>query len=167
MAITPYRSGDSFERLFDALMGAGGYTSGGGMMRAPATDVVENEHEIRVITELPGMSADHLDIYLENNVLTIRGEKREERQEGGEGETFHLTERRYGQFSRSFILPRDVDSEAIEARFDNGVLTVRVPKSERARRRRIEIGGRSDSKQEVGVQGGEQRSQEDRSATTK
>jgi HSP20 family protein len=155
MAITPYRSPDPLDRLWDSLLGAsGGYASGGGMMRAPATDVVENEREIRVITELPGMNADDLDIDLENNVLTIRGEKQEERTEEGEEGTYHLSERRYGQFSRSFILPRDVDSDQIEASFENGVLTVRIPKSEKTRRRRIQVGGGSRGGEEVSVQAG-------------
>jgi HSP20 family protein len=154
MAITPYRTSDPFERLWDSLLGssAGGYPSGGGLIRAPATDVVENEREIRVIAELPGINAEDVDIDLENNVLTIRGEKREERNETDEQGTFHLAERRYGQFSRSFILPRDVDSDAIEANFENGVLTVRIPKSEKARRRRIEIGGGGGGGHEVSVQ---------------
>lgn len=159
MAITPYRPSDPIDRLWDSLLGgtSGGYSSGG-LMRAPATDVVENENEIRVLAELPGMGPDDIEIDLENNVLTIRGEKQEERTETDEEGTYHLAERRYGQFSRSFILPRDVESESIEASFDNGVLNVRVPKSEKARRRRIEIGGGRGRAQEVAVQeGGEQR----------
>jgi HSP20 family protein len=157
MAITPYRSSDPFDRLWDSLLGAGGgghTASGGGLMRAPLTDVVENEREIRVVAEVPGMKAEDLDLDLENNVLTIRGEKREERNEADEQGTYHLAERRYGQFSRSFVLPRDVDADAIEASFEDGVLTVRIPKSERARRRRIEIGGGGGNRQAVSVQGG-------------
>ena len=143
MAISPYRSGgDPFDRLFDTLMGAGGGGSrGGSLMRAPETDVIETEKEIRVVTEMPGLRQDDIEVDVENNVLTIRGEKREERTEGEEGGKYHLAERRYGTFARSFVLPRDVDSEQIQASFDNGVLTVRIPKSERAQRRRIQVGG--------------------------
>ncbi len=72
-------------------------------------------------------------------MLTISGEKQEERREGDENSTWHLSERRYGRFSRSFVLPRDVEQDRIQARFENGVLQVTIPKSERARRRRIEI----------------------------
>jgi HSP20 family protein len=76
---------------------------------------------------------------MENNVLTISGEKREEREQEGEKNTWHLSERRYGKFSRSFVLPRDLDSEKIQARFEDGVLQVSIPKSEKARRRKVEI----------------------------
>lgn len=102
---------------------------------------------------MPGLKRNNIDIDLENNVLTIRGEKREERVEGEQGERYHLAEHRYGTFTRSFVLPRDVDSENIQADFNDGVLTVTIPKSEKARRRRIEIGG-SEGGGEIG--GGEQ-----------
>lgn len=151
MALTPYRqSNDSIDRLWDAMVGG---TSSGGLMRAPATDVVETENEIQVYTEMPGLNPDNIDIDVENNVLTIRGEKQEERTEGEEG-TYHIAERRYGTLARSFVLPRDVDAESIRADFQNGVLTVTIPKSEKARRRRIEISGGGSGAQEVGKTGG-------------
>lgn len=143
MAITPTfnRFGTDFDRLFDSLAGvAGGTRSAAGLMRAPETDVVETEREIRVVTEMPGLKRESIEIDVENNVLTIRGEKREERSEGEPGK-YHLAERRYGVFTRSFVLPRDVDADRIAASFEDGVLSVSIPKSERARRRRIEVGG--------------------------
>nr|ANY58115.1 Amidohydrolase [uncultured bacterium] len=141
MAVTaPYRtSGDPLDRFFDTVLGAGG-ARGGSLMRAPETDVVETEREIRVATEMPGLRQEDIEVDVENNVLTIRGEKREERSEGEQGK-YHLAERRYGTFARSFVLPRDVDAERIEAAFENGVLTVRIPKSEKTQRRRIQVGG--------------------------
>ena len=153
MAISQYRpSSDPFDRLFDNLLGStGGYNRGGNLMRAPATDVIESEAGIRVVAELPGLTAEDIELDLENNVLTIRGEKNEERTEGDEQGTYHLAERRYGTFSRSFVLPRDVDPDGIEAQFENGVLTIRIPKSEKARRRRIEIGGGGGQNREVSV----------------
>jgi HSP20 family protein len=141
MAITPYRaSTDLFRPIFDEFLGSGwgGRMAGMGRLGAPRADVVETEDEIRVVVELPGMTAEDIDLDLENNVLTISGEKQEERDEGDEN-TWHLSERRYGKFSRSFVLPRDVKQDRIEASFENGVLQVTVPKSEKARRRRIEI----------------------------
>jgi HSP20 family protein len=82
-------------------------------------------------------------------VLTISGEKTEKREQGA-GETYHLSERRWGRFSRSFVLPREVDQERIEASFENGVLTVTIPKSEKARRRKIAIHGTNEAPQDGG-----------------
>lgn len=140
MAITRYQpSTELFRPFFEDFMAPLGRY--GSSMRPPDTDVVERENEIRVTCELPGMNADDIDISLENNVLTISGEKSEEREEGGEKDTYHLTERRWGRFSRSFVLPREVEQEQIRAEFRDGVLSVTIPKSEKARRRRIEITG--------------------------
>ena len=141
MAIAPYRaSTDIFRPFFEEFFGSAQDNARfGALMRAPAADVIETQNDIRVTVEMPGISPQDLSVDIENNVLSIRGEKQEERTEGDEDSTWHLTERRYGQFSRSFVLPRDVDPEGIRADFENGVLTVNIPKSERARRRRIEI----------------------------
>jgi HSP20 family protein len=132
--------------LFDQVFGGAGARSGGNLMRAPETDVIETEREIRVHVEMPGLKRDNIEVDVENNVLTIRGEKREERTEGQEGR-YHLAERRYGTFARSFVLPRDVDAENIQATFEDGVLTVRIPKSEKARRRKIDVGGTTNAQQ--------------------
>jgi HSP20 family protein len=138
---TSTRYAEPFDQLFDTFFGrAGRPANGNSLMRAPETDVIETEREIRVVAEMPGLRREHIEIDVENNVLTIRGEKREQRTEGEQGR-WHLAERRYGTFSRSFVLPRDVDADGIQAAFQDGVLTVSVPKSEKARRRRIEIGG--------------------------
>jgi HSP20 family protein len=145
MAITRYPpSGQElFNPFLEGLMGG---RRSGSLMRAPEADVVETENEIRVTLDMPGMKADDIDIDLEHNVLTIRGEKMEQRSESDEQHTWHLSERRYGQLSRSFILPRDVEQEQIEARFEDGVLAVTIPKGEKTKRRRIEIGGNSKTK---------------------
>ncbi len=152
MAIYPTRYSDPFDQIFQSVFGPnGGRTNGSSnLMRAPETDVVESEKEIRVISEMPGLTRDNIEIDVENNVLTIRGEKREQRTEGEQGR-WHLAERRYGTFSRSFVLPRDVDAENIQASFQDGVLTVSVPKSEKARRRRIEIGAMGGEQQLAGA----------------
>ena len=141
MAIAPYRtSTDIFRPLLEDFLGpVADNNRFGALMRAPAADVIETENDIRVIVEMPGIKPQDLNVDIENNVLSIRGEKHEERTEGDEGSTWHLTERRYGQFSRSFVLPRDVDADGIRAGFEHGVLTVTIPKSERAKRRRIEV----------------------------
>jgi HSP20 family protein len=140
MAITRYQpSTDLFRPFLDDMMAPFGRM--GSSMRVPDTDVIESENEIRVVCELPGMRTEEVELSLENNVLTISGEKQEERQSGREGDNYHLSERRWGRFSRSFVLPREVNQEQIKAQFENGVLTVTIPKNEKARRRRIEIGG--------------------------
>lgn len=106
----------------------------------PAVNVEETGDEIILSAEMPGMRRGDIDIELENNILTIRGEKSEERTEGGEERRYHLWERRYGTFQRSFTLPRTVDSEQISADFENGILKVRMPKAPESKGRRIEIG---------------------------
>ncbi len=148
--LTPYRTNnrlgmagpDLFGSMLEGLVAPREGTGRmDGLLRVPDADVMETEGEIRVVAELPGLKAEDIDLSLENNVLTIRGEKREERSESDERNTWHLSERRYGRFSRSFVLPREVEQDRIEARFEDGVLTVTIPKSETARRRRIEITG--------------------------
>lgn len=139
MSLTPYRPTTDIFNPFEAVFGP--LASGrGDVLRMPTADVVERESEIQVIMEIPGMRPEDLHIDLETNVLTVSGEKQEEfEEEGKEPGTYHLSERRYGRFSRSFVLPRDVEQEQIRARVENGLLKIAIPKSERARRRRIEI----------------------------
>lgn len=139
MAITPYRPAMD---LFEGFLGSGwgGRLAGMDLMRAPEADVTETADEIRVAVELPGMRSEDVEVSLEDNLLTISGEKKEEREEEDREHRWHLSERRYGRFSRSFVLPRDVEQDGIRASFENGVLSLTIPKSERARPRRIEIG---------------------------
>ncbi len=105
----------------------------------PAVNVEETKDELILSAELPGMTHDNIAIDLENNVLTISGEKTEERTEGDEERRYHLWERRYGSFQRSFTLPRTVKAEDIRASFDNGILRVRMPKVAEAKGRKIEV----------------------------
>ncbi len=104
----------------------------------PAVAVSETKDELLLTAELPGMSEDDISIELENNVLTISGEKTEVREENEEDRKYHVFERSYGSFTRSFTLPRTVDGSGIVARFDNGVLSVTLPKMPEAKGRRIE-----------------------------
>jgi HSP20 family protein len=142
------------DRLFEDVWGRGG--SARSWM--PSVDVRESEKAITLEFELPGIRSENIDITSENGVLTVRGEKREERKEGEEeGGRYHVVERSYGEFIRSFQLPPGVDEESIEADFDNGVLTVKVPKSETQSRRisisgarQGAIGGGSSQKQQSG-----------------
>lgn len=106
---------------------------------APAIDLVEAEKEFRITAELPGMDVSSVELAVAGDVLTIKGEKKDEREE--KTENYHLSERRFGSFRRSFQLPPGVDRDRIEASFDKGVLTVTLPKTAEAaaQQRRIDI----------------------------
>ncbi|MBP1697743.1 MAG: heat shock protein Hsp20 [Deltaproteobacteria bacterium] len=103
----------------------------------PAVDVAETKNEVVVNVEIPGMAPKEFDISLKGGTLTIKGEKKQERVEGEEN--YHLVERRHGTFTRSILLPQEVESEKISAAYKNGVLTVTVPKSEGSKRKEIKI----------------------------
>ena len=104
----------------------------------PAVSVEESADVILVTAETPGLTLKDLTVELENGVLTVAGEKSEAR-EAVEAGRLHLSERRYGSFRRSFKLPRAVDAERIEARLENGILTVSLPKAAEAKSRTIEV----------------------------
>jgi HSP20 family protein len=127
---------DRFARFFEDPQ-ASARTNGGSW--TPAVNVEETQNELVLSAELPGLSEDAISIQLENNVLTISGEKTEERAEGEEERRFHLWERRHGAFQRSFKLPRTVKVDGIRALYENGILRVRLPKEEEAKGRTITI----------------------------
>jgi HSP20 family protein len=105
----------------------------------PAVDVVEQDGAFLISAELPGLDEQDVEIKLNGRQLTIRGEKKDEREEKKKG--YHLSERRYGSFERRFTLPESADAEAIEAKFAKGVLTLKVPKKPEAQaaERKIEV----------------------------
>ena len=103
----------------------------------PATDVFEDKDAVKIVAEVPGVRPEDVKISLENNLLTIRGEKRQQAEENNE--RVHRYERTYGSFERAFALPTTVDPEKIAANYANGVLTVSIPKAERARPREIPV----------------------------
>jgi len=104
---------------------------------APAVDVSETADQVVIKAEVPGMEAKDIDISLAGDVLTIKGEKKSEREE--KKENYHLVERTYGSFSRSLKLPTAVDADKIEASYKQGVLTVSCPKKEEVKPKAIEI----------------------------
>jgi HSP20 family protein len=113
------------------------------------TDVSEDESALQITMELPGVNPDNVRLSLENNVLTIRGEKQQEFDENNE--RIHRSERVYGVFERTFVLPNTVDPDKIVARFENGVLIVRIPKAERARPREIPLTSSGTGPSQVGT----------------
>ncbi len=125
----------------------------------PAVNVEETKEELVLTAELPGMNQEDVEIELENNVLTVRGSKEQTREES-EDRRYHLWERRWGSFQRSFTLPRTVSPERIAATFENGVLTIHMPKVAEARSRRIEIHAGNQHPHEVGSGGATPPSQE-------
>jgi HSP20 family protein len=104
---------------------------------APAVDIYETEHELVVKADLPEVNAKDLDIRVENNILTIRGERKFEKKVNEEN--YLRVERAYGAFSRSFSLANTVNSEAIKADYQNGVLTLTIPKREEAKPKQIKV----------------------------
>lgn len=107
----------------------------------PSVDIYENKDQIVLEAELPGMNREDFDLSVENNVITLRGERRFEKKE--ENDNYHRVERSYGSFSRSFTLPQTVSPEGATADYRNGVLRVVLPKREEVKARRIEITGES------------------------
>lgn len=107
----------------------------------PSVDIYENKDQIVLEAELPGMKREDFDLSIENNVITLRGERRFEKQD--EGDNFHRVERSYGSFARSFTLPQTVQTDEVTAEYRNGVLRVKMPKREEVKARRIEVAGES------------------------
>lgn len=103
----------------------------------PATDVFEDKDTVKIVAEVPGVRPEDVKISLENNLLTIRGEKRQQAEE--KTERVHRYERTYGSFERAYSLPTTVDPDKIAASYTNGLLTVTIPKAERARPREIPV----------------------------
>ena len=104
---------------------------------APAVDIFENEQELVVKADLPEIDPKDLDIRVENNILTIRGERKFEKKVNEEN--YLRVERSYGSFARSFTLANTVNTEAIKAEYQNGVLTLRIPKREEAKPKQIKV----------------------------
>lgn len=105
----------------------------------PAVDLTESDEEFRFTAEFPGMSADDIDVEVQGGDLILRGEK--ETEEEKEEEDYRVAERSYGEFYRRFSLPTSVEVEEISAEMKDGVLTVRLPKTEKEAGRKIQISG--------------------------
>ncbi len=104
---------------------------------APPVDVYEDEHNITLKIEVPGIDEKDINVSIENNTLTVRGERRFEKDE--KEENFHHVERMYGSFTRSFTLPNTVDPEQVSAHYEKGVLKIRLAKKAEAKPKLIKV----------------------------
>ncbi len=105
----------------------------------PVVEMAELDEELRLTAELPGMTRDDVEIAVEHNVLTLRGERVEKKEKEEKKIRYHVWERVYGKFQRSFTLSSNIDAEKISAEIDDGVLTVHIPKTAESKAHRIEI----------------------------
>jgi HSP20 family protein len=105
----------------------------------PSLDLAESDNAVEVRMDIPGMEAKDIDIQVNANVLTVSGERKEEREE--KGKTYHRVERRVGTFSRSVTLPCPVKEDAVDAQYKSGTLTIKLPKTEEAKARKIIVKG--------------------------
>ena len=187
-SIIPFRTGgllggDPFmslhremNRLFDdvlrgSVLSASGSQGGGTALLAPQMNVSETDKEVRITAELPGVAEQDISVELNDDVLVIRGEKKDERKE--DKENYHFVERSFGTFQRSLQLPFRVEPEQVQARFRNGVLSVTLPKGaqqERSRRIAIQVGDGDQPSQPGAIEnksGGDSQSGQNGNATAK
>jgi HSP20 family protein len=106
---------------------------------APVVDVNESASDVGITVELPGIDPSAVEITYESDVLTVKGEKKSTRKEGDSETRYHIVERTFGAFTRSFRMPKGLDESKIDAQYANGVLTIRVPKAAVPAPRKIEI----------------------------
>jgi HSP20 family protein len=126
-------------RLFNTVFEPAPTGNGGALRRwLPPMDLVETGDHFVLRADLPGLSEEDVNIEVEDNVLTVSGERKAEHETTKEG--YHRVERAFGSFSRSLTLPEGVDAEQVAASFDRGVLEIRIPKPEQRKPRKISIG---------------------------
>jgi HSP20 family protein len=129
--------GDLFGRFFHDWPAGGLATRGRAW--TPAVDMIDRPDEVVVRADLPGLEQKDVDVTIQEGMLTIRGERKEEREEKKEGEDYYHAERAFGAFVRSMPLPPGVDPEKVKATFKNGILEVHLQKTKESKARKIEI----------------------------
>ncbi len=139
--IDPFRELSTLQDRFTSLFENFAETPGKEQLAAgsfvPAVDVYEDEHNLVLKLEIPGVNEDDLNVSLENNLLTVSGERKFEKEE--KEENFHRIERRYGSFARTFRLPSTVDAEKVEASYDKGLLKITIGKRAEAKPKQIKV----------------------------
>lgn len=125
----------AFDRYFEGSFPLGFASEGEEWL--PAFDICENDKEYLIEGEIPGMDSKNIDISLDEGVLSIKGEKKREKEE--KDENYHIIERRYGSFQRKFILPEDVVADKLDATYKNGILKLTLPKTEKVEAKKIKV----------------------------
>jgi HSP20 family protein len=132
------RMRNEIDRLWDSFLEVGSRRRGeDGNEWYPSLDIAETKNEVVVKAELPGMDPKDINVSLSDGMLTIKGEKKQEREE--KEENYHLVERSYGSFTRSVALPKEVKNDKVSASYKNGVLRIVLPKSEEAKQKEVKI----------------------------
>ena len=126
--------GEDFDQMLGRMFGE---PANGWLAKVPQLDLVETDKEVEVRLDAPGFKPEQLDVQLMGEVLTITGKQEEKKEE--KGKTFHIVERHAGNFTRNIALPCGVNANAIEAKFTDGVLTVRMPKTVEAAGKKIQV----------------------------
>ena len=142
-ALSPWEELDKMQERVNRVFGLTSPTflTEEGLGWQPAVNLKEDDGEYLLSAELPGLGLEDIEVDVDRDTLTLKGEKKFEHEEKKEGR-WHLYERSYGSFERSFTLPRAVEAEKVKAEFDNGILTVHLPKRKEAMGRKIEIAKR-------------------------
>ena len=139
--LDPFEDLEDFQRemnrLFNVTLQRPLKAGNGGSLWAPAVDIVDEKDQIKVKAELPGMKREEIEVNLENDILTIKGEKKEEKEI--KEKDFVRSERYYGAFHRSFSLPASVDASKVNASYKDGVLEITLPKKEGAKPKQIKV----------------------------
>ena len=136
----PFRE---IENMFDRYTRAVGWPRSGSQEImttgdwSPRVDIAENDKEFVIKAEIPEVNKEDVKVSVDNGVLTIQGERKQEKEE--KGKKFHRVERYYGSFTRSFILPENVDESKVKASFKDGMLNLNIPKTEKAKPKAIEV----------------------------
>jgi HSP20 family protein len=144
MRWSPFRNAMTMSEALDRLFDEAFVMPRDGGLNMPSIDMVENEDNVVVKAELPGFSPENVDVRVEGNLLSLRGEYKQE-SEKQEGQ-YHVRERRMNSFNRTIPLPVEVNADKATAEFDNGVLTLTLPKNEEAKPKRISITAKSGNK---------------------
>jgi HSP20 family protein len=128
---------NEMNRLFNVTLHRPGKKGNGGALWAPAVDIIDEKDDIRVRADLPGMKKEEIEVSVNNDTLSIKGEKKEEKEI--KEKDYVRSERYYGAFHRSFILPAGVDPQRVNAAYKDGVLEITLPKREDAKPKEIKV----------------------------